>query len=240
VPFGVPSGVADPLQALSGRVFAAVLFDLDGTLVDSTQVVERSWLALAAEIGLDPVRLKGFHGVPARGIVDVLLPVEERASALKRITVIELDDTEGITMLPGAERALHELAGAPVAIATSCTAPLAAARIAAARVEAPTVLVTVDDVLNGKPAPDPFLEAAARLGVAPGQCLVVEDAPMGLEAARAAGCATLAVATTAPAGDLDADAVVGTLDEVRWTVSGDGIRVHRTRPPRPASLESAY
>ena len=217
---------ADRLLGVSHRAFAAVLFDLDGTLVDSTGVVERSWLALADEIGLEPSRLTGFHGVPARGILEVLLPVHQRASALARIIEIEVADTEGIVMLPGAERALRELAGAPVAIATSCTAVLAAARIAAARVAAPTVLVTVDDVERGKPAPDPFLEAAARLGVAPELCLVVEDAPSGLEAARAAGCATLAVATTSGAAELQADAVVATLDEVRWTVDDDGIHVH--------------
>ena len=218
---------AGPLAGLSDRTFAAVLFDLDGTLVDSTGVVDRSWTALAAEFGLDPQRLRGFHGVPARGIVDALLPPEQRVPALARITEIELADTDGIHMLPGAERALRELAGAPVAIATSCTAPLAAARIGAAGVPAPSVLVTVDDVARGKPAPDPFLLAASRLGTDPARCLVVEDAPMGLQAARAAGCATLAVTTTTAADALEADAVVRSLADVRFSVGDDGIRVRR-------------
>ena len=218
---------AGPLAGLSDRTFAAVLFDLDGTLVDSTGVVDRSWIALAAEFGLDPQRLRGFHGVPARGIVDALLPPEQRVPALARITEIELADTDGIHMLPGAERALRELAGAPVAIATSCTAPLAAARIGAAGVPAPEVVVTADDVTNGKPAPDPFLLAASRLGIDPARCLVVEDAPKGLEAARAAGCATLAVTTTTTADGLQADAVVRSLADVRFSVGDDGIRVRR-------------
>lgn len=218
---------SDPLAGLSRRTFDGVLFDLDGTLVDSTGVVDRSWVALAAEFGLDPARLRGFHGVPARGIVDALMPPEQRAPALARIIEIELADTECISLLPGAERALQTLDGARVAIATSCTAALAAARIGAAGVPAPPVLVTADDVANGKPAPDPFLLAASRLGVDPTRCLVVEDAPMGLQAARAAGCATLAVTTTTGADALVADAVVGTLADVLFSVAGDGIRVRR-------------
>lgn len=218
---------AGPLAGLSDRTFDAVLFDLDGTLVDSTGAVDRSWVALATEFGLDPARLLGFHGVPARGIVDALLPPEQRAPALARISEIELSDTDGIDMLPGAERALRDLSGAPVAIATSCTAPLAAARIRAAGVPVPAVLVTVDDVAHGKPAPDPFLLAASRLGMDPARCLVVEDAPMGLQAAREAGCATLAVTTTTSADGLLADAVVGTLYDVRFRVGPEGIRVRR-------------
>ena len=101
-------------------------------------------------------------------------------------------------VLPGAVEALSALRDAKNAIATSCTIPLAKARIEAAELVPPSVLVTADDVQRGKPAPDPYLEAAARLGVDPGRCLVVEDAPAGLASAREAGCPTLAVVTTTP------------------------------------------
>ena len=87
------------------------------------------------------------------------------------------------------------------------------------------MLVTVDDVARGKPHPDPFLEAAARLGVSPARCLVVEDAPGGLQSARAAGCFTLALTTTTPTERLEADAVVTDLADVRFVVDGPGIRV---------------
>ena len=103
--------------------------------------------------------------------------------------------------------------------------PLARARMAGAGLTAPEVLVTADQVRRGKPAPDPYLLAADRLGVDPARCLVVEDAPLGLEAARAAGCATLAVVTTTPRGLLVADAVVDDLSEVTFEVGPEGVRV---------------
>jgi mannitol-1-/sugar-/sorbitol-6-phosphatase len=103
--------------------------------------------------------------------------------------------------------------------------PLAKARIAASRLVPPSVLVTADDVARGKPAPDPYLQAARRLGVDPTSCLVVEDAPAGLESARVAGCATLAVTTTTSPEDLIADAVVKDLSEVRFKATPAGIQV---------------
>jgi mannitol-1-/sugar-/sorbitol-6-phosphatase len=208
---------------LDGRTFAAVLFDMDGTLIDSIAVVVRSWLRWAQEEGVDPHRLAGFHGVPARGIAERLLPPDRVDSAVERIEAIEVADTDGITILPGAVDALDALASLAgevdrCAIATSCTAPLATARIAATRLPAPRVVVTASDVAQGKPHPDPFLLAARRLGVDPTDCLVVEDAPGGLEAARAAGCRTLAVTTTTAPADLIADAVVDTLADVLFRV----------------------
>jgi sugar-phosphatase len=158
--------------------------------------------------------------VPARGVISALLPADRVDSAFERIEAIEVADTEGITILPGTLDALAALTGDVdrCAIATSCTRPLADARLVATALPAPRVVVTASDVAQGKPHPDPFLLAAARLGVDPTDCLVVEDAPGGLEAARAAGCSTLAVTTTTVAADLLADAVVRTLADVRFSV----------------------
>ena len=215
------------LGTLEGRTFAAVLFDMDGTLIDSIPTVVRSWLRWAQEEGVDPHDLAGFHGVPARGVISALLPPERVDSAFERIEAIEIADTEGITVLPGTLDALAVLTGDPelCAIATSCTRPLADARLVATALPAPRVVVTASDVAQGKPHPDPFLLAARRLGVDPRDCLVVEDAPGGLEAARAAGCATLAVSTTTPVADLIADAVVDDLGSVRFRVESGRVRV---------------
>ena len=213
------------LGPLTDQVFDAVLFDMDGTLIDSTPAVARAWSRWGEEQGLRPEQLLGHHGLPSAQVVAKLLPAERRAAATERINELELTDVHDIVVLPGAAEALAALRDARNAIATSCTVPLARARIDAARLQPPSVLVTVDDVARGKPAPDPFLEAARRLGVPPERCLVVEDAPMGLVAARAAGCATLAVTTTTPAEELDADAVVTDLAAVRFEVEGEGIRV---------------
>jgi sugar-phosphatase len=184
--------------------FEAVIFDMDGTLIDSTPAVERAWTTWAGEHGLTRADLAGNHGVPSAGVVRKVLPAELHDSAIARINVLELEDVAGIVVLPGAAEALAALRSAKNAIATSCTVPLAQARIAAAALVPPSVLVTADDVARGKPAPDPFLEAAKRLGVDPTRCLVVEDAPAGLQAAKAAGCSTLAVVTTTLERDLDA------------------------------------
>lgn len=212
---GVSSSLAD-------RQFAAVIFDMDGTLIDSTPAVARSWLRWAGEYDIAPEKLLGHHGVPAESIVARLMPGADTAAALARIGELELSDLEGVVPLPGAVSSLSVL-GRRAAIATSCTAPLANARLRAAGIARPEVLVTVDDVEHGKPAPDPFLAAAKGLGVDPGRCLVVEDAPQGLIAARAAGCATLAVVTTTAREELQADLVVDNLAAVTWRPAADGI-----------------
>jgi mannitol-1-/sugar-/sorbitol-6-phosphatase len=217
--------VPQTLGNLDGRDFAAVLFDMDGTLIDSTPVVVRSWVRWAQEEGLDPVRLAHSHGIPARGIIEGLLPTERIDAAVARIEQIELGDTDGIAVLPGAAAALLALQGGHSAIVTSCTRPLAAARIDATGLVAPALVVTASDVPRGKPHPEPYLLAAQRLSVDPADCLVVEDAPGGLTSARAAGCATLAVTTTTAPADLHADAVVETLADVRFRVEDGRVLV---------------
>jgi sugar-phosphatase len=223
-----PGSLVGPgrLRRVFGTVFDAVLFDLDGTLVDSTVLVRRSWLRWAGEYGVRPERLLGWHGVPARQIIETVLDEPRRAAALARIEAMEVEDAAGgIPVLPGAVEALAALPAGRAAIVTSCTVPLADARIAAARIAAPQVVVTASDVPVGKPDPAPYLLAARRLGVDPARCLVVEDAPAGLESGRAAGAATLAVVTTHAPDELAADAVVGTLADVRLVAGPDGVRV---------------
>lgn len=213
------------LGKLADEVFDAVIFDMDGTLIDSTPAVVRAWTTWAIEHGLTADDIAGNHGVPSAGVVRAVLPEHRHESAIARINELEINDVGDIVVLPGAAEALATLAGAKNAIATSCTVLLATARIGAAGLVPPTVLVTADDVKHGKPAPDPFLEAAKRLGVPPTRCLVVEDAPKGLQSAHAAGCFTLAVITTTPSDELHADAVVPNLASVRFVPGPDGIRV---------------
>lgn len=177
------------------------------------------------EFGVDPNLAERHHGVPAAEIVRALLAEQERQpKAIRRIHELETTDVAGVIALPGANEALAALHHARSAIATSGTLALARARIAAAALVPPSVLVTADDVRRGKPAPDPFLEAARRLGVNPGCCVVLEDAPQGLAAATAAGCATLAVLTTTTRENLDADIIIPDLSAVTFEVTDEGIR----------------
>lgn len=198
------------------------MFDMDGTLVDSTAAVERSWATWGSEYGLTRSALEAGHGQPASQLVTSLLGGDRVAEGLDRIAELELADIQGITILPGALELLNSLPADRVAIVTSATRALATARIAAAGLTAPAVVVTFDDVRHGKPNPEPFLTGAARLGIDPTRCLVVEDAPAGVAAARAAGCATLAVTTTSARAMLDADLVVDSLAEVSIVAGPDG------------------
>jgi sugar-phosphatase len=172
--------------------FAAILSDLDGVLVDTGDDVERVWREWAAERGLDPEELaRASHGVPSRQVIAKVAPElgPEEAERVDR-----LHAATPATALPGAAELLA--IALPLAIVTSCTAPLADARLRAAGLPKPAVLVTVDQVARGKPHPDPYLLAASRLGVDPADCLVIEDAPAGIAAGNAAGMTVWAVATT--------------------------------------------
>src|SRR3712207_1580382 len=130
-------------------MFEAVIFDMDGTLIDSTPAVLRAWDTWAVEHGLPPGEFGRHHGVPSAGVVRALLPIDRHEAATARINELELADVDDIVVLPGATEALAALVAAKNAIATSCTTPLAQARIRAAGLVPPSVLITADDVARG-------------------------------------------------------------------------------------------
>jgi HAD superfamily hydrolase (TIGR01509 family) len=194
--------------------FAAVIADMDGVLVDSSGSMTRSWRAWGRQRGIDGEAIQaGNHGRPARAVLAEHVAEEELDAEVEFLTRAETTDTSGVVAFPGAADVLA-LDSGRVAIATSASEPLARARLAAAGLPIPDVLVTSDQVLRGKPAPDPYLLAARRLGVDPALCLVLEDAPAGIAAGRAAGMTVWAVATTHDASELgDADRVAPGLPE---------------------------
>jgi sugar-phosphatase len=214
------------LDALTGRTFDAVLFDMDGTLIDSMPSSLQAWAVWATEHGVDPAHLADLGGRPAAQVIPALLTADRVADALARIEHLEVQaSVAGIEVLPGTVEALTALPPDRVAIVTSCTRELLAARLAGSQLRSPREIVTFDDVEHGKPAPDPFLLGARRLGFDPARCLAVEDAPAGLASARAAGCTTLAVGDTHPHDELDADAHAPDLSHIRFTAGPDGITV---------------
>jgi HAD superfamily hydrolase (TIGR01509 family) len=192
--------------------FAAVISDLDGVLIDSSAPTVRSWRKWGDRHGLDGEAIQaGNHGRPARAVIAEHVGAEHVDDDAAMLAHAETTDTDGVIAMPGAAEVLKL---SRVAIATSCTAPLARARLAAAGLPEPDVLVTADQVENGKPAPDPYLLAAERLGVDPAACVVFEDAPAGISSGRAAGMTVWAVTTTHEEGALgEAQRVAGGLPE---------------------------
>src|SRR6266545_2489245 len=184
---------------------AAVLFDMDGTLVDSDAAVERAWRVWAREHHVDPdAALAIAQGVPAHHTARRLLPGladAALAAAAQRQLALQYDDLADVVPLAGAQLLIELLdrLGVPWAVVTSADRRLARARLEAAGID-PPLLVTFEDVSAGKPDPEGFLLAARRLGVDPARCLVVEDSEPGLAAARAAGARTAALRGLA--GDL--------------------------------------
>jgi sugar-phosphatase len=145
---------------------------------------------------------------------------------------MEIDDKEGVTALPGAAQLLAHLPPDQFAIVTSATRPLAVARLGYAGLPVPCHMVTADDVIRGKPSPEPFLKGAALLGFDPADCLVFEDSPAGISSARSAGMKAIALQTTYPSDQLhNADAIIGNLAGVKATLRDGNIRLELAPTP---------
>jgi sugar-phosphatase len=189
-----------------------ILFDLDGVLVDSTECVERAWRKWAASRGVDPERvMQVAHGRRTIETVALVAPHLVVADEVAALEGVESHTTEGVYEIPGARQLLERLPANAWAIVTSGTRPVAMLRIRHTRLPMPRVLVCADEISRGKPDPEGYLTAAARLGRAPADCVVIEDTPAGLEAARAAGMRSIGIAGTFPAAALIADLVVPSL-----------------------------
>jgi mannitol-1-/sugar-/sorbitol-6-phosphatase len=190
-----------------------LLSDLDGVLVDSSASVERAWRGWAAEHeipfgAIEPV----LHGVPSRHTIERFAPHLDVTSESRRLDRVQAEDVDGVAALPGACALLTGAYGRRFAIVTSCDDRLARARLNAARLPVPPVTITSDMVEQGKPDPEAYLLAAERMGAYPAGCVVVEDAPAGVAAGRAAGMRVVALTTTHEAGELrEADAVIADL-----------------------------
>ncbi|WP_374025460.1 HAD-IA family hydrolase [Mycobacterium sp. HNNTM2301] len=205
-----------------------ILFDIDGTLIDSTATVEQSWRTWANEYGVDYEAVREVcHGRRTEDTVaQFVAPHDLVAATARQLALQELADLDGVLELPGARRLLDALPHNYWAAVTSGPRSLMAARLAAARLPAPTLLIAAEDVSNGKPNPESYLKAAAALGVEARECLVVEDAPAGVGAGRAAGAQVLAVTTTHRAAELaDADVVVTDLSCVSVKVTDGGVEL---------------
>jgi sugar-phosphatase len=201
---------------------AAILFDLDGVLVDSTGSVTRQWRRWAEEHNLDPQKvLEIAHGVRTIEIVRTLAPHLDAEAEVKRIEKREADDQEGVAVMAGAAELLKAIPEGRWCVVTSGTRYLATARLKLANLPTPNVLVSADDVSKGKPDPEPYLMGAKLLGMKPAECLVIEDAPAGIRAAHGGGMKAIAITSTYPASELrEGDAVVQKLPQIKVRSGG--------------------
>jgi mannitol-1-/sugar-/sorbitol-6-phosphatase len=194
----------------------AILFDLDGVLMDSRVAVERAWERWATGHGIDPIAvLAQAHGRRTIDTIRAIAPLLDIEAEARLLQVAESVDFDGVTTLPGAAELLEALPAGSWTVVTSGTRALATGRLAHGGLPIPERLITAEDVERGKPDPQPYLAGAAALGIDSADCLVIEDAPAGIEAGKAAGMTVIALVTTFEASALvAADYVVGSLSDV--------------------------
>jgi sugar-phosphatase len=205
----------------------AILFDLDGTLVESTFFIERLWQDWGIQHGVSAHRMAAvMHGRPAVEIINIVAP---HLSAEEEIYALETDEIsrmDGMKTYTGAKELLMSLPAKRWAIVTSGSLRVAGARLKYAKLPVPDVFITADDIKAGKPAPDAYLLAAKRLKVKPADCVVIEDAPAGIQAGKAAGMRVIAVTSSHSKEELShADIVIRQLTDIKAQSTGSEIQI---------------
>jgi len=210
---------------------AAILFDLDGVLCDSTKAVDREWREWAARKGVDGDAIMAIaHGVRTVEVIRRVAPHLDAVTEAAAIENHEAHDQRGVVVMPGAADLVKSIPQARWGVVTSGSRLLAANRLRHCGLPVPEVLVTSDDVKNGKPDPEPYLMGAKRLGFRPEECLVIEDAPAGIESARAGGMRVIGMASTYVAQRLsEADVVVLALSRIQVASNGTAALVVEVR-----------
>jgi sugar-phosphatase len=205
----------------------AVLFDLDGVLVDSRAVVERTWRRWAELRGvIDQDLVRRAHGRRSVETVREVAPTLDSNEEVRWLAAAELSDLDGVVALPGAADALTVLSDSQRAIVTSGGRELARKRLLHVGLSVPAILVAAEDVSEGKPSAEGFLAVASQLGVNPSRCIVIEDTPAGIQGALRAGCRVIALTTTFPKSSLhEADVVVESLADLQIFRARDRIEV---------------
>jgi len=218
-----------------------ILFDMDGVLVSSLGSVERSWTTWAEARGIDPeFAIKTCHGRRAIETVRLLRPDLNAAEELKWLEDLEVEDNDGLEILHGVKPILESLPEKYWTVVTSATDRLARARMTYGGIPVPARMITADMVEKGKPDPEPYRRGAELLGLAPADCLVIEDSASGAKAGHAAGCKVLATLFSHSLESLSAaDWIVNSLEEVRVRVADDQVELEFEPVSREAVISAA-
>lgn len=211
---------------------SAILFDLDGVLCDSTQSVDREWREWAARKGVDGDAVMAVaHGVRTIEVIRQVAPHLDADVEAAAIESHEAHDQRGVTVMPGALALVNSIPTGRWGVVTSGSRLLATNRLRHCALPIPDVLVTSDDVVNGKPDPEPYVKGAAGLKFVPAECLVIEDAPAGIQSAHAAGMKVLGIASTYSASQLhSADSVINSLQDISIQSAGGHLLVTARSP----------
>lgn len=209
---------------------------MDGVLISSLGSVERSWEKWAHSRGVDPaLAIRTAHGRRAIETIRLLRPDLNDLAELEWLEEMEFADNVGLEMLSGVCPILAALPDRFWTVVTSATERLARSRMAHGGVRVPARIVSAEMVSHGKPHPEPYRKGAALLGLAPQDCLVIEDSASGAQAGHAAGCKVLATLFSHSLSSLiHADWVVRSLEEVRIAVDGDALSISFTPVSRDA------
>lgn len=217
----------DSSKAVNQIRCSALLFDMDGVLINSTPAVARVWRGWAAQHGFNPEEVVArAHGRPSLTTVREYLPHADHEAENREVERREIEDLDGVVALPGASDLVRSLPEGLWTIVTSSTRPLAEVRLRAAGLTVPPRLITSSDVAHGKPHPEPYLQAASILGVSITDCVVVEDVPAGIQSGKTAGARVIAFTTTVPASTLraaGADWILQNCAGIRRVASENGL-----------------
>ncbi|HEY6369917.1 MAG TPA: HAD family hydrolase [Candidatus Sulfotelmatobacter sp.] len=203
---------------------SAILFDLDGVLVDSTRAVDREWREWAAKKGVDGDAIMAIaHGVRTVEVIRRVAPHLDAEAEAAEIENHEAGDQRGVTVMPGSIDLVQSIPERLWGVVTSGSRLLATNRLRHCGLPVPKALVTSDDVTHGKPDPEPYLKGAELLGFRPADCLVIEDAPAGIQAAHAAGTTVIGITSTYGVNALEqANAVIRKLGQIQVSLNGTG------------------
>ncbi|MCP4176883.1 MAG: HAD-IA family hydrolase [bacterium] len=205
----------------------AIIFDLDGTLVDSTVCVEKTWKRWAEKYNIETGVLSSIHGMTSYKTISLIAPHLDAEKATIEFDKEEIKETDGLKLIPHADKILSKLPSEKWAIATSGSNKLATTRLSYVGLPVPKILVTADDITNSKPHPEPYLLAAKYLDISPEDCVVFEDSLAGIEAAKASGAKVIGLTTLFTKEELShTDAVINDFSDVKIHLNDDNLELH--------------